>query len=169
MDPNILFTITAKKCFETGQKESQKFCPLAFPWGGVNPRTISTDCYFCLVNIKGVGRKSRRNIFYPSIPSAIRPVPHSDRFPPPVFNGFVSSDEANESETEEFMECEYKETDTKSEDSSSETKLAFHQFNQSELNDLVRDLDLSKQTAELLASRLNEKHLLDSSAKVSFF
>ena len=67
------------------------------------------------------------------------------------------------------MECEYKETDTKSEDSSSETKLAYHQFNQSELNDLVRDLDLSKQAAELLASRLNEKHLLDSSAKVSFF
>ena len=76
-----------------------------------------------------------------------------------VFNGFVSSDEANESEREEFMECEYKETDTKSEDSSSETKLAYHQFNQSELNDLVCDLDLSKQAAELLASRLNEKHL----------
>ena len=55
------------------------------------------------------------------------------------------------------MECEYKETDTKSEDSSFETKLACHQFNQSELNDLVHDLDLSKQAAELLASRLNEK------------
>ena len=68
-----------------------------------------------------------------------------------------------------FMECEYKEPDTKSEDSSSEMKLAYHQFNQSELNDLLRDLDLSKQAAELLASRLNEKHLLDSSAKVSFF
>ena len=67
------------------------------------------------------------------------------------------------------MECEYKETHTKSEDSSSETKLAYHQFNQSELNDLVHDLDLSKQAAELLASRLNEKYLLDSSAKVSFF
>ena len=47
-----------------------------------------------------------------SIPSAIRPVPHSDSFPPPVFNGFVSSDEASESEWKEFMECEYKETDT---------------------------------------------------------
>ena len=67
------------------------------------------------------------------------------------------------------MECKYKETDTKSKDSSSETKLAYHQFNQSELNDLVCDLDLSKQAAELLASRLNEKHLLDSFAKVSFF
>ena len=37
-----------------------------------------------------------------------------------------------------------------------------------ELNDLVRDLDLSKQAAKILASRLNEKHVLHSSAKVSF-
>ena len=34
---------------------------------------------------------------------------------------------------------------------------------------MVRDLDLSKQAAEILASRLNEKHLLHSSAKVSYF
>ena len=33
---------------------------------------------------------------------------------------------------------------------------------------MVRDLDLSKQAAEILASRLKEKHVLHSSAKVSF-
>ena len=48
-------------------------------------------------------------------------------------------------------------------------KAVTQQFNQSELNDLVRDLDLSKQAAEILASRLNEKHVLHSSAKVSFY
>ena len=149
-------------------KGKQKSLPFGFSMVWREPKDHSTDCYFCYVNIKGVGRKSRQNISYPSIPSAIRPVPHSDRFPPLIFNGFVSSDEASESEREEFMECEYKETDTKSEDSS-ETKLTYHQFNQSELNNLVRDLDLSKQAAELLASKLNEKHLLDNSAKVSFF
>ena len=42
-------------------------------------------------------------------------------------------------------------------------------FNQSELNDLVRELDLFKQAAEIFASRLNEKHVLHSSAKVSFY
>ena len=42
-------------------------------------------------------------------------------------------------------------------------------FNQSELNDLVRDLDLFKQAAEIFASRLNEKHVLHSSTKVSFY
>ena len=60
--------------------------------------------------------------------------------------------------------------DTDSEDSSTESKKVFpQQFNQSELNDLVRDLNLSKQAAQLLASRLNEKHMLDSSVRVSFY
>ena len=131
----------------------------------------STECYFCLVNTKGIGKKKTRlNISYPSIPSAIRPVLHTDEFPPPIFNGFISSDDEETESEEKCMECEYKRTDTESEDSSTEVKKATpQQFNQSELNDLVRDLDLSKQAAELLASRLNEKHVLHSSAKVSFF
>jgi len=33
-------------------------------------------------------------------------------------------------------------------------------FNQSELNDLIRDLDLSKQSSKLMTSRLHAKHLL---------
>jgi len=68
------------------------------------------------------------------------------------------------------MEWEFKLTDAESEDSSNESKQAApEQFNQLELNDLVRDLDLFKQAAEILASRLNEKHVLHSSAKVSCF
>ena len=63
-----------------------------------------------------------------------------------------------------------KKTDTESEDSPTESKKAVsQQFNQLELNDLVRVLDISKQAAEILASRLNEKHVLHSSAKVSFY
>ena len=68
------------------------------------------------------------------------------------------------------MDMEYKKTNTESEYSFTESKKAVpQQFNQSELNDLVRDLDLSKQVAEILASRLNEKHVLHSSTKVSFY
>ncbi|CAK8676598.1 unnamed protein product [Clavelina lepadiformis] len=70
------------------------------------------------------------------------------------FHGFVpSEDEETESEREDVTECEYKRIDTESEDSFSETKLTPEQFNQSELNDLVRDLNLPKQPAELLASQ----------------
>ena len=100
------------------------------------------------MNTKGIGKKNRQNFSYLSIPSAIRPVLHSDEFPPPVFNGFLSSEDEETGSEEERMDMDYKKTDTESEDSSTESKKAVpQQFNQSELNDLVRDLDLSKQAA----------------------
>ena len=124
-----------------------------------------------MVNTKGIAKKNRLNISYPSIPLAILPVLHSDEFPFPVFNGFVSSEDEETKSEEEHIEREYKRTNTESEDSSTESKKAVpQQFNQLELNDLVRDLDLSKQAAEIIsASRLNEKHVLHSSTKVSFY
>ena len=42
-------------------------------------------------------------------------------------------------------------------------------FSQSELNNLVCDFSLSKESAELLATRLNEKHLLARDTKVTFY
>ena len=41
-------------------------------------------------------------------------------------------------------------------------------YSQSELNDLIRDLNLPKQSAEVLASRLQEKYLLKADTSVSF-
>ena len=46
---------------------------------------------------------------------------------------------------------------------------ALELFSQTELNDLVRDLGLSKKAEEIVASRLQVKHLLGDSAKVSYF
>ena len=42
-------------------------------------------------------------------------------------------------------------------------------FTHAELNDLVRELDLLKSSAELLRSRLKEKNLLAPETKVSFY
>ena len=42
-------------------------------------------------------------------------------------------------------------------------------FNQENLSDLVRDLDLPKISAELLASRLSERKMLTRDTKVSFY
>jgi len=42
-------------------------------------------------------------------------------------------------------------------------------FSQDELNDLVRDLGLTKEKVELLSSRLKEKHLLESTVKVFYY
>ncbi len=42
-------------------------------------------------------------------------------------------------------------------------------FTQDELNDLVKDLALSKEKAELLASRLKQKYLFDKNVLISHY
>ena len=44
-----------------------------------------------------------------------------------------------------------------------------HPFSQNELNELVRDLHLSKFSAELLPSRLKEKNLLSDGTRITFY
>ena len=46
-----------------------------------------------MVNTTGVGKKNRHKITYPNIPSAIRPVPHTEEVPVPVFKGLPSLDD----------------------------------------------------------------------------
>ena len=168
--PHIVCRHNCEEMLRGWTKGKRKGLRFGVPMVLREPKEHLTDCYFCLVNTKGIGKKNRQNFSYPSIPSAIRPVLHSDEFPLPVFNGFLSSEDEETGSEEERMDMEYKKTDTESEDSSTQSKKAVpQQFNQSELNDLVRDLDLSKQAAEILASRLNEKYVLHSSAKVSFY
>ncbi|GFU64734.1 hypothetical protein TNCV_876571 [Trichonephila clavipes] len=42
-------------------------------------------------------------------------------------------------------------------------------FSQSDLNDLIRDLGLPKNTAEVLGSRLKKRHLLNSDVSFSWY
>ena len=42
-------------------------------------------------------------------------------------------------------------------------------FSQGQLNDLVRDLGLSKESSEILVSRLGEHGILDSGTKITFY
>ena len=46
------------------------------------------DCYFCMTNLVGYNKKNRKNIIYPSIPSATRPIPEKN--PVPVFNNVTN-------------------------------------------------------------------------------
>jgi len=47
--------------------------------------------------------------------------------------------------------------------------LPLYLFDQAEINDLIRDLNLPKQSSELLASRLQEKHLLHPGTNTTFY
>ena len=90
--------------------------------------------------------KSLETIEYPDLRSARRPVSHSSDvpIPTPPENIIVSeSDSDNEDTQDDSYEPQNK-------------NLLLIPMTQSRLNDLVRDLGLTKQQSELLASRLKE-------------
>ena len=68
-------------------KGKHKGPPFGVPMIWRGPNKYVTDCYFCMVNTMGVGKKNRHKITYPNIPSAIQLVLHSEEVPVSVFKG----------------------------------------------------------------------------------
>ena len=58
-----------------GERQNLKF---GVPMVWREPKNHYDDCYFCLVNIKGIKRNNKIICTYPDLESAIRPVPHSE-------------------------------------------------------------------------------------------
>ena len=133
-------------------------------------RNHADDCYFCLTNITGFNASSRKKIKYPNLRSAMRPVPHSDDLPvptPPVNKDLLSSsdeempsrEDSTESISLEDIESTYSGT------SGNEP----HWITQEDLNDLARDLYLSKQQSELLASQIKQWNLVQEDVRTTSF
>lgn len=141
---------------------TRKSMPFAVPMIRREQKDHVTDCYFCLTNVSGFSSKNKKSIEYPNLPSAIRPVPHDDSLPVPKPPEKWSLDEADEDPAMESSS----DNDPDFEPSTSGVP---HLITQSELNDLVRDLALSKAKAELLGSRLQGWHLLSPGTKISVF
>ena len=89
--------ICCKPCYNrlttwfNGKKAAFNFAVLMV-WR--EPRNHADDCYFCLTNITRFNASSRKNIKYPNLRSAMRPVPHSYDLPvptPPVNKDLLSS------------------------------------------------------------------------------
>ena len=139
-----------------GKTTSLKF---GIPMVWREPRNHVSDCYFCAIDVTGINRKNRKILKYPDLESARRPVAHSDECPVPIYE-ILSEDSDNDS--------------TASQESQEDEEVDFsnvipHPFSQNELNDLDRDLNLSKSSAELLASRLKEKSLLSHGTRITFY
>lgn len=159
-----------KPCIENlrqwtkGKREKLAF---GIPMVWREPKNHIDDCYFCLINTSGYNKKNKHKISYPNLNSAIRPVPHSDDVPVPHFTEFPSLDDEDHDQDVMSADSEHG-TDVDFEECGPSSKEP-ECFNQAELNDLTRDLGLSKETSELLASRLNEKNLLQDGTKVSYY
>ena len=52
------------------------------------PKNHFDDCYFCAVSTKGINRRNKKSLGYPNLESAIRPIPHCNEIPVPVFEGW---------------------------------------------------------------------------------
>jgi len=134
------------------------------------PSNHSTDCYFCMVPPiqNGMSVKKKSPPVYPNIPSAIRLVPHGDGLPVPEPPGNFAmccddedgiSSNSEEQQTSSSRDANYLPS----------TGSFNHKITKGELNDLIRDLEVPKNEAELLASRLQQWNLLHHSAKVTTF
>ena len=111
-----------------------------------------SDCYFCVTNIADFSRKSKSKIVYPTCKSAPKPVPHGSDIPVPIP---PSKDEEYASSDGDESASAYENTDVEMDPSFADQSGPLL-INQERLNDLVRDLALSKEKAEVLGSRLQQ-------------
>ena len=136
--------------------------PFGIPRIWREPTNHHDDCYYCMVDIsKFKNPRDRKSLIYPNIPSSLAPVLHSKELPvpqPPPLKA-ISDDEFSHKEDSD-ADVDFVEKSPKN---------VPHFPNQQELDDLIRDLGLTKSNAELLTSRLKEWNLLDPTCKSSIY
>lgn len=141
--------------------------PFAIPMIWRVPRDHLADCYFCSVNTEGFSVKNKHKITYPNLDSARRPIPHDDTLPVPMppadglhsIEDIVVEDDSTGRSSTPLTDPDYV----------PDENLEPQTFNQDELNDLVRDLALSKNKSEILASRLKQKNLLQKNVLITHY
>lgn len=147
----------------------RKAMPFAVPMIWREPSNHVDDCYFCMVPPAsgGITKKKKWTVEYPNIPSALRPVSHGEGLPipEPPTDFSISSDDEDGHASASSPQRGSKDDDFSCFDETS----APHKITQDEMNDLVRDLDLSKSKAEILASRLRQWNLLEQNIRVTSF
>jgi hypothetical protein len=121
-----------------------------------------TDCYFCMTNLNGINGKKKHHVKYPNVISAIKPIAHGPDLPIP------DPDFSMESIPDTPEVIDTYDTDEGSDyDNNVSTRPKL--LTQGQLNDLTRDLNLSKESAQLLGSRLKENNLLASETKFYWY
>jgi len=124
------------------------------------------DLYFWMVNVKDFNKKNKQLLQYPNFNLALSPVQHVVDASKSVFNCLP-----NREEDDTLRYSSTSTDDDMSVDSFSKSccLLPASLFDQSEINDLIHDLHLPKQSSELLASRLQENHVLHPGTNTTFY
>ena len=128
------------------------------------PNGHGKKCYFCSCVVAGFNVKNKHKIQYPNLPCAIRPIPHGPGIPIPLPPRVLETVEDSVSEESlsdsQLTECSEYECDDDQQP---------NPFNQAELNDLVRDLNLPKSSALILGSRLKAKRMLSTDTTFAWY
>ena len=140
------------------------YLPFGSPMLWREPSNHENDCYFCVTKTLGYNKKNKASIMYADVPSVTKPILHSKDLPHPVCPGSSSANILDDNNSD----VEFKSISSDSDEFSPQENTP-HLINQAELNDLIRDLQLSRSKAELLGSRLQQWNLLLPDTKVTFF
>ena len=140
------------------------------------PANHFDDCYFCITTSVEYNKKNQQNILYISIPSATRPIPHSDENRVPVSKELLDIPISAASLAPEPVQKELTESDSNPLRLENDNDIDYHEcssepnrFNQDDLSDLIHDLNLPKESAELLASHLKDRNFLQVKTNVTFY
>ncbi|UYV77462.1 hypothetical protein LAZ67_15001094 [Cordylochernes scorpioides] len=123
------------------------------------------DCCFCVQDLKHFNRNGKKELIYKDLYSARLPIPHSPNSPLPVFSSSANNPLYDESEDTTQKDIELDDSDSENYEEQECPK----RFSQPKLNYLTRDLRLSKQDAEMFASRLKEMSQLEDDVNVTFY
>ena len=137
------------------------------------PTDHANDCYFCHTKVSEYSKHTKSRIVYPDSPSALRPITHlleniSIPTPPPV------SEQDNDSISAESIEF----SQTSNSSASIVSMLRDEELRSSQAadvqqllnqNNLVRDLDLTKEKSEFLSSRLKQWNMFQKEVNCIYF
>ena len=146
--------------------------PFAVLWVWREPSNYTADCYFGMVPpVSGsITKKKKWAIVYPNIPSALRPVPHGEGISVPELPKECTIHTDDEDEDKSTSGSAEPPASTEPHVTHGRSSVPQpHILTQDELNDLVRDLELSKGTAKLPGSRLKQWNLLEKNVRISPF
>lgn len=130
-----------------------------------DPINHQTNCYICLTNIVGFSARNRHRVTYANVSSVTLPVPHSQDIPIPPSPVMPAPNFWEDEDDDVDDVCHVEDRPERDPLYIPDTEQP-HPLTQGDLNDLVRDLNLSKSGSELLASRLQQWSLL---ARGSYF
>jgi hypothetical protein len=158
--PHVVCKTCAKNLrqWSTGLRESM---PFGIPMVWCEQKNHYDDCYFCLCKITGFNKRNKEAIIYPNLESAIRPVSHGPDVPIPTPPTTLPDSGTGTSSTPSTEDEQNFPPDLQDKNP--------HPLSQAQLNDLVRDLGLSKEKSELLGSRLKENNLLGPGTLFSWY